>query len=103
MSHAELYKIKQEVKETAEAKMRKQWFLAYKKCRNAKAVCLKFGIHRSKFYYWKKRLDLKSSGKGKGYAKTERLKAYSRKPHKSPKSYSEEVIELILKIRRRTG
>jgi len=83
--------------------MRKLWFLEYKKRGNAKAVCRKFGIHRSRFYYWKKRVDLKSSGKGKGYAKTERLKSYSRKPQSSPGGYSPEVVKLILKIRKRTG
>lgn len=61
MSQAELYKIKQEVKEKALAKMRKQWFLEYMLCGNVKAVCRKYGISRSVFYYWKRRLDLESS------------------------------------------
>ena len=103
MSQGELYKIRQEVKEVELAKMRNQWFREYKQCGNVKAVCYKFGIHRSRFYYWKQRLDLKVSGKGKGYAKAERLKAYSRRPVSSPKSYTEEVTKLILKLRRRTG
>ncbi len=103
MSQAELYKIKQEVKERALAKMRNQWFHEYWKCKNVKAVCRKFGIHRSQFYYWKKRKDLMPSGKGKGYARPMRLMAYSRKPHTSPRSYSEEIVKLIVKIRKRTG
>jgi len=103
MSQAELYKIKQEVKERELAKMRYQWFREYKQCRNVKAVCRKFGIHRSRFYYWKKRMDLSSSGKGYGYAKSLRLAAYSRRPYTNPKSYPEEVNGLIIKIRKRTG
>ena len=103
MSQAELYKIKQEVKEQDLAKMRNQWFRAYRKSQSVKAVCREFGIHRSQFYYWKKRRDLVVSGKGKGYARSLRLLAYSRKPHTSPKSYSPEVIQLTLKIRRRTN
>ncbi len=102
MSQQEVYRIKQEVKEVELSKMRYQWFLEYKKCKNVKVVCRKFGIHRSRFYYWKKRLDLPNSGKGRGYAKSLRLRAYSRKPKTSPKSYSEEVIKLIAKIRKRT-
>jgi transposase-like protein len=103
MSQAELYKIKQEVKEQALAKMRNQWFLEYKHGRNVKAVCRKFGIHRSRFYYWKKRLDLPNCRKGQGYAKSMRLLAYSRRPQTSPRSYPEEIIRLIVKIRKRTN
>lgn len=102
MSQAELYRIKQEVKERELAKMRYRWFLEYKKSRNVKEICRKFGIRRSRFYYWKKRLDLKSSENGRGYAKSLRLLAYSRRPKTNPKSYPEEIIQLILKIRKRT-
>lgn len=103
MSQAELYKIRQEVKELALAKMRNQWFREYKQCRNVKAVCRKFGIHRSRFYYWKKRIDLPSSSGKKLTTKAGRLIAYSRKPQTSPKSYPEEVIHLIKRIRKRTN
>lgn len=102
MSQKEINKIKQEVKEQALAKMRSQWFKEYKKIKNIKDLCRKFGIHRSRFYYWKKRIDLQSSGKGKGYSKVVRLLAYSRKPNSNPKSYGEETIKLIIKIRKRT-
>ena len=102
MSKAKLLKIRQEVKEKALAKIRWQWFKEYKKIKNVTKVCEKYGISRSMFYYWKLRLDLKSSGKGKGYAKTQRLIAYSRKPKTNPRKYPEEVIKLILKIRKRT-
>jgi transposase InsO family protein len=103
MSQSELYKIKQEVKEKALAKMRAGWFREYKQSRNVKAVCRKFGIHRSRFYYWKKRLDLPNSHQGRGYAKSMRLLAYSRRPQKSPMSYPDEIIKLIVKIRKRTN
>lgn len=103
MSKAKLHKIKQEVKEKELSKMRMKWFKEYKKCGNVLAVCRKFGITRSRFYYWKKRLDLTSSGKGKGYAKHLRLIAYSRKPKTNPKSYDESTIKLIVKIRKRTN
>lgn len=105
MSQAELYKIKQEVKERALAKMRYAWFCEYRKMKNAKAVCRKFGISRSKFYYWKKRIDLPTSGTRKGIriSPAHRLIAYSRKPHTSPKSYPEKLIKLIIRIRKRTG
>lgn len=102
MSQAELYQIKQEVREKELAKMRYQWFREYMEKRNAKAICRKYGIHRSRFYYWKKRIDLKSSGKGKGYSKIQRLISYSRKPKTNPKEYPSEVINLIIKIRKRT-
>lgn len=103
MSKSEITKIRQEVKEKELAKMRWQWFREYKKCGNVSEVCKKYGIHRSRFYYWKNRVDLKSSGKGKGYSREKRLIAYSRKPTTNPREYSEETIKLILKIRNRTN
>ncbi len=102
MSKAKLRKIHQEVKEKALARIRKQWFKEYKKCNNVSKVCLIYGISRSVFYYWKKRIYLKSSGKGKGYAKNIRLISYSRKPKTNPRAYPEEIIKLIIKIRKRT-
>lgn len=103
MSKAKLQKIHQEVKEKALAKVRKQWFKEYEKLKNVTKVCEKYGISRSVFYYWKKRIDLKSSGNGKGYAKISRLISYSRKPKTNPREYPEEIIKLIIKIRKRTG
>lgn len=103
MSKGKLLKIRQEVKEKELAKMRWQWFREYKKCKNVSAVCQKFGIHRSRFYYWKKRIDLPPSGNGRGYSRRQRLKSYSRKPKTNPREYPEETIKLILKIRKRTG
>ena len=102
MSQAELYKIKQEVKERELGKMRNQWFREYKEKKNVMAICRKFGIHRSRFYYWKKRLDLRVSSEGKGYSRSRRLVAYSRRPQTNPRAYSQEVIDLIIKIRKRT-
>ena len=103
MSKKELHQIKQQVKEKALAKMRWQWFKEYKGNQNVSAICRKYGISRSMFHYWKKRLDLPSSGKGKGYSKVKRLVAYSRKPKTNPREYSPKVINLIVKIRKRTG
>lgn len=103
MSKAKLRKIRQEVKEKELAKIRRQWFREYRENRNVSAVCRKYGIGRSQFYYWKKRIDLPSSAGGRGHSKKIRLIAYSRKPKTNPKAYSPEVIDLILKIRRRTG
>ena len=103
MSKEKLNEIKQEVKEKALAKIRWQWFKEYYKCKNVSLVCRKYGISRSVFYYWKNRINLKSSGKGRGYSKIQRLISYSRKPKTNPKEYSPEVIKLILKIRKRTN
>jgi transposase InsO family protein len=105
MSQAELYKIKQEVKERALAKMRYGWFCEYRKTGNAKAVCRKYGISRSRFYYWKKRISIPNSDAKKEIRMSvaHRLIAYSRKPHTSPKSYSDEIMRLIVRIRKRTG
>jgi hypothetical protein len=102
MSQRELKQIKQDVKERELAKLRLRWFKEYRKTQNVRSVCRMFGISRSRFYYWKKRIDLPPSRRGKGYARHERLKAYSRKPHTSPRSYRPEVVKLILKIRKRT-
>lgn len=103
MSNTELHDIRQEVKERELAKMRWHWFKAYRKCRNVVQVCDKYGINRSKFYYWKKRLDLPSSARGEGYAKWMRMLAYSRRPERSPRNYPQKWIKLILRIRKRTN
>lgn len=102
MSQAEITKIKAEVKERELAKIRRQWFKEYKKSKNVCAVCRKYGISRNMFYYWKKRIDLASSGKGHGYAKVLRLQAYSRKPKTNPRAYPNHMVKLIIKIRKRT-
>lgn len=103
MSQKNLHAIKQEVKEKCLAKQRKAWFDDYRRVKNVTKVCKYFGISRSQFYYWKNRLDLESSA-GKGMAsRAQRLMAYSRKPHSHPSQYSEELVKLIVKIRKRTN
>jgi len=103
MSQAEINKIKQEVKEKSLAKIRMQWFKEYDKSRNVCAICRKFGVGRSQFYYWKKRLDLESSSGWHGPSRANRLIAYSRKPKTNPREYPENTIKLIIKIRKRTN
>jgi len=103
MSKTNLRKINQEVKEKILGKIRRQWFKDHEKFKNVAEVCRKHGISRSIFYYWKKRIDLESSGKGKGYSKKMRLISYSRKPKTNPKAYPEHIIKLIIKIRKRTN
>lgn len=103
MSKSEINKIKQEVKEKELAKMRLQWFREYKKSGNVSAVCRKFGIHRSRFYYWRKRIDLPSSSGKRLTSISKRLESYSRKPKTNPRAYSEETIKLIIKLRKRTN
>ena len=103
MSKKELHQIRQQVKEKELAKLRGQWFRVFKELKNAAEVCRKYGITRSRFYYWKKRLDPPSCRKGQGHSRCQRLLAYSRKPKTNPRAYGPEVIKLILRIRRRTG
>ncbi len=103
MSQAEINKIKAEVKEKQLAKIRYQWFKEYQRCKNVVSVCQKFGISRSMFYYWKQRMDLKSSSGTHKTSKMNRLIAYSRKPKTNPKEYSDEVVDLIVKVRKRTN
>jgi transposase-like protein len=103
MSQAKLRKIHQEVKEKALAKIRKQWFKEYKKIQNVSEVCRKYGISRSVFYYWKNRIDLVSSSGRHKSSKEIRLISYSRKPKTNPRAYPDEIIKLIIKIRKRTG
>lgn len=102
MSKKGIHEIHQGVKERMLAKVRYAWFQEYEKCRNVQVVCRKFGIHRSQFYYWKRRLYLAPCRNGKGYSRAMRLQAYSRKPHTNPKAYSPEITKLIIKIRKRT-
>lgn len=103
MSKKQLHQIKQEVKEKVLAKIRYQWFKEYKKCKNVCKICRKYGITRSKFYYWKKRLDLPSSNGKRQLSRAYRLISYSRKPKTNPNFFNEETINLIKKIRKRTN
>ena len=103
MSKAKLHKIRQEVKEKELAKIRWQWFKEYKKNKNVCAVCRKYGVSRSMFYYWKKRLDLPSSTNRHMTSRANRLISYSRKPKTNPREYPEETIRLIIKLRKRTS
>jgi hypothetical protein len=102
MSKKKIQVIKQEVKQKELAGLRRRWFLRNKQVRNVSKVCREFGINRSRFYYWKKRIDLKSSGHGIGFSKKIRLISYSRRPKSSPKSYPDHWVKLIIKIRKRT-
>ena len=104
MSKEKLRKIKQDVKEKALAKIRWQWFKAYRELNNVSKVCQMYGISRSQFYYWKKRLDLPTSN-GVRYLTTryKRLLSYTRKPKTNPRAFSPEVVKLIIKIRKRTN
>ena len=103
MSKEKLRKIKQEVKEKALARVRWQWFKSYRELKNVSQVCRMYGISRSQFYYWKRRIDLPPTKPGRDISRFHKLMAYSRKPQSSPREYPEEVTKLILKIRRRTG
>ena len=103
MSKAKLHQIKQEVKEKALAKIRYQWFKEYKKNKNVCAVCRKYGISRSVFYYWKKRINFSSSHGSRRTTRYRRLISYSRKPKTNPKKYPDEVIKVIVRLRKRTG
>jgi hypothetical protein len=103
MSKKKLHEIKQKVKEKQLAKIRWQWFKEYYKYKNVSLVCRKYGISRSVFYYWKNRLDLKSSNATYKTSKVNRLISYSRRPNTNPKKYPPEVIKLIIKIRKRTN
>lgn len=103
MSNTELQSIKQEVKEKALSKQRWMWFREYKKCKNVALICRQYGIHRSKFYYWKKRLDVPPVKPGGWVSRYHRLKAYSRKPQTNPKDYSEDLVKKIVRIRKRTN
>jgi len=101
----ELYKIKQEVKQKELAKMRAQWFNEYRKSKNISRLCKRFGINRSRFYYWKKRLDFPTSGAKKGIYRSpaHRLISCSTRPKTNPRSYPEHWTKLIIKIRKRTN
>ena len=102
MSQREVSQIRQQVKERALAKIRLQWFRAYRADPNAARVCRQFGISRSQFYYWKRRLDLPPTGRGQRVSRAARLLAYSRRPATNPRMYTPEVVALLCTVRRRT-
>jgi transposase InsO family protein len=56
-------------------------------------ACLKLGIYKSHFYYWKKRYDLLG---------LEGLKAQSRKPKSSPSLSKPELVQKVLALREDT-
>lgn len=58
-----------------------------------RAACLKLGIHRSHYYYWKRRYDQLG---------IEGLKNRSRRPHHSPRLSQALIVERVLALREET-
>lgn len=83
-----------------------QWFYEYEKWRGKKEIieiCRMLHISRSTFYYWKQRYDqVKRQLRPGARMRPSHLRDMSRKPRYSPKMYPQKVVELILKIRKRT-
>jgi len=53
-------------------------------------ACLKLGLYKSQFYYWKRRYDLQG---------LPGLKNKSTKPHLSPRLSSQEIVDHVLAVR----
>lgn len=75
---------------------RMAWMLYYTQHRSVRAVCAKYGISRKTFYKWWNRYA--ASG-----FKQESLLDHSRKPHRSPRTTPENIVEKILEAREVTG
>ena len=77
-----------------DVKVRRRLFLIREaESKGVKWACMRMGLHRSTFYYWKKRYDQYGE---------EGLKDHSRRPHRSPKKTSDTIIRLISEIREDT-
>jgi transposase len=72
------------------------WILYYTQHRSVRGVCAKYGISRKTFYKWRNRYA--ASG-----FKQESLLDHSRKPHRSPRTTPDEIVEKILEAREVTG
>jgi len=86
------YKMTQKQLTIYGARLRLAWFEKAKELGSAKAACKYYGIERSTYYYWHKRWV--ESGKSQ-----KSLYDKSKKPLTNPRSYDEDIIELIIKLR----
>ncbi|MGE5315793.1 MAG: helix-turn-helix domain-containing protein [Acidobacteriota bacterium] len=77
-------------------KQRLQWMKEYDASQNANAVCRRFGISRKTFYKWLKRYE--ESGR-----QASSLVDLPRTPRTNRMKTSDEVRELVLKLRAETG
>lgn len=98
--------LESELIQSLKARNRLQWFREYEQWKGKKEVveiCRMLNISRSTFYYWKTRYEQVKRQLWRGRRmRPSHLRDISRKPKYSPKMYPEEIIELIMKIRKRT-
>lgn len=78
------------------AKLRLAWFMKAKELNSASEACRYYGIARSEFYYWYSRW-LKSGKSIKS------LYDRSKRPKSNSRAIAKDKIDLILKVRKKTG
>ena len=101
-------RLKNEVKETLKSKERYRWYSEIqrllKKGWTVKDACKETRIGRSEYYYWDRRIREKTNCMKPGSRITANMfKALSKTPHHSPKQIPENIVQLIIKIRKKTN
>ena len=101
-------RLEMELKRTLVRQERYRWYMQIQRLRKqgmtVKAACIALRISRSEYYYWHRRVQEKQACMRPGSPLTAALfEDLSKAPHSSPREYSEEVKELITRIRKRTN
>ena len=99
---------KMELKRTLLSQERYRWYMQIQRLRKrgitVKQACISLRISRSEYYYWHRRVCEKLACLQPGSSLTALLfEDLSKAPHSSPKAYSDEVQQLIIRTRKRTN
>jgi len=101
-------RLKREFLESLKSKERYKWYKEVqrliKKGYTARVSCEKVGVGRSKYNYWNRRVKERLSCMKPGAPITlDMFKELSKAPHYSPKKITNEVKDLIVKIRKKSN
>lgn len=101
-------RLQMEVKEALKSKERYRWYTEIQRMKkkgwNIKDACRELRISRSEYYYWNKRvLEKEKLMKSGGRITIDIFNTLSKAPHHSPKKIPSEIIDLIVKIRKKSN
>lgn len=108
MGKTKAKRLKMEYKKTLKSQERYRWYTQIqrllRKGSSVKEACRATHVSRSEYYYWHRRIQQLLACKKEGHClRPLMFHDLSQCPHYSPKQVPEEVVQKIVRIRRKTG